>query len=269
MDVCQGKACAKCVEACQYDAIDLDMKETSMTVSVGAIVVATGWEPYDAKAIENLRFGECANVITNVMMERLASPDGPTGGRIVRPSDGKPVETAVFVQCAGSRDEEHLPYCSGICCLASLKQATYVREANPESKAHIFYIDLRAKGSYEDFLVRVEQDENIIVRKGKVAKIEEDPQTKDLEIEVEDILGGGKLRMKADLVVLATGMVPSIKASPLPATLGFDEYGFCAADGQPAGIVAAGTAKLPTDVATVVQDSTGATLQAIQIARQK
>ncbi|MCX8036471.1 MAG: CoB--CoM heterodisulfide reductase iron-sulfur subunit A family protein [Candidatus Sumerlaeia bacterium] len=264
MKACKGKECAKCVEACKYGAIDLDMKSTRLTLNVGAIVVATGWVPNDASRITNLGFGTCANVITNVMMERLAAPNGPTQGKILRPSDGKPVQTAVFVQCAGSRDENHLPYCSSVCCLASLKQANYLREQNPESKAYVFYIDLRAGGIFEDFLTRMQSDPAIMVQKGKVAKVQEDPATRDLHIEVEDILGGGKLRMRADLVVLATGMVPGLRATPLPLQLACDEYGFCAADGQLPGIVPAGTAKGPTDVATAVQDATGAAIKAIQ-----
>lgn len=268
MDVCQGKECAKCVVACPYDAIDLDMAPKSLKLNVGAVVVATGWDPNDATTIDNLGFGSCENVITNVMMERLAAPNGPTKGKILRPSDGKPVQTVVFVQCAGSRDENHLPYCSGVCCLASLKQASYLREQNPDSQAHVFYIDLRATGAYEDFLVKIQEDENVFVKKGKVAKIEEDPATKDLTVEVEDILGGGKMRMKADMVVLATGMIPSLAAGPLPLELNCDEYGFCAVGAQPRGVVVAGTAKGPTDVASAIQDATGAALEAIQSMRQ-
>ncbi|MBM3333882.1 CoB--CoM heterodisulfide reductase iron-sulfur subunit A family protein [Candidatus Sumerlaeota bacterium] len=268
MGVCAGSGCAKCVQACKYNAIELDMAPQNVRLNVGAIVVATGWEPKDAAAMENLGFGKCANVITNVMMERLAAPSGPTGGKILRPSDGKPVRTAVFVQCAGSRDENHLPYCSAVCCLASLKQATYLREQNPEATAHVFYIDLRATGTYEDFLVRTQGDANIVVKKGKVAKVQENPETKDLVVEVEDILGGGKLRMNADLVVLATGVVPSQKTCPLPFEIRCDEYGFCAAGDQPPGVIAAGTAKAPSDVATAIQDATGAALKAIQCVRQ-
>ncbi len=139
-----GKACQN---ACKYNAIDLGLKQETITIKANSVVVATGWNPYDANKIDTLSFGTVKNVITNMMMERLASPTGPTGGKIVRPSDGKPVGNIVFVQCAGSRDENHLPFCSYICCLASLKQTTYIREQNPESKAHIFYIDIRTPGS--------------------------------------------------------------------------------------------------------------------------
>jgi quinone-modifying oxidoreductase subunit QmoA len=259
--------CSKCVEACPYGAIDLSMTPKTLNLSVGSIIVATGWAPYDAARIDNLGFGSARNIITNVMMERLAAPGGPTHGKILRPSDGKPVRRAVFVQCAGSRDLNHLAYCSGVCCLASLKQATYLRKQNPESEVYIFYIDLRAPGVFEDFLVQVEQDKHVVLKKGKVARVEEDPATHDLWIEVEDILEGGKLRLQADLVVLATGMTPSTREAPLPLALQYDQYGFCAGD-QPRGVIPAGTTKAPVDVASAIQDATGAVLEAIIAMRQ-
>lgn len=254
-------------EACKYDAINLDEEPKRLTLNVGAIVVATGWAPADASSLDLLGFGRCENVITNVMMERLASPDGPTGGKILRPSDGKPVESVIFVQCAGSRDANHLPYCSGICCLASLKQTTYLREQNPASTARVFYIDLRASGVFEDFLKKVEEDEKVTLTKGKVAKVEEDEATKDVTVEAEDILGGGKTRARADLVVLATGMTP--ESDGCDAALGAkrDGNGWLLADGQRDGVVLAGSAKGPMDVAAAIQDATGAALKAIQWAR--
>ncbi len=123
------------------------------------------------------------NVISNVMMERLASPGGPTAGKILRPSDGKEVKNIGFVQCAGSRDENHLSQCSTICCMASIKQAFYVRDQYPDSKAEIFYIDLRTPGRYEKFLNRAEADENITFTKGKVAQVSEDPATGDVTVD--------------------------------------------------------------------------------------
>jgi quinone-modifying oxidoreductase subunit QmoA len=262
-DACEGESCAKCVEACPYEAIELNMAPSAIRLSVGAIVVATGWEPADAKAIEGLGFGQHKNVITNVMMERLAAPNGPTQGKIVRPSDGEPVKTVVLVQCAGSRDENYLPYCSSICCMASLKQATYVREQFPDAKVYMYYIDVRAPGVYEDFFNKVKEDENFILKKGKVVKIEEDAATKELTVTAEDIQGGSLVHTKADLVVLASGMVSSIKNSPLPMNLQYDEYGFLAPGAQPAGIIAAGSAKGPLDVSASIQDATGSALEAI------
>ena len=159
-------------EACKYDAVDLEMEAKTLNLNVGAVVWATGWKPYDAAKIDNLGFGQHANIITNMMMERLAAPNGPTKGKILRPSDDKEPESVAFVQCAGSRDENHLPYCSYICCMASLKQATYVRERYPDAKIYIFYIDLRAPGHrYEKFYNMIKEDENIFLVKGKVAEV--------------------------------------------------------------------------------------------------
>lgn len=251
--------CGTCVDTCKYGAIDLDMPAKTIDLKVGSIVMATGWQPYDAAKIDNLGFGACQNVITNVMMERLAAPNGPTKGKIVRPSDGKEPRSVVFVQCAGSRDENHLSYCSAVCCLASLKQATYIREQNPDSKVHLFYIDVRAQGKYEDFYANVQSDENVSLVKGKVAKVTEDPATGDVTVEAEDILPGTKSRVTADLVVLATGMVPTPVGSNIPVTC--DENGFVVSG---KGIYAAGVAKRPSDVAAANRDATGAALRAIQ-----
>src|SRR5215813_15557847 len=184
---CRLTECAKCVEVCEYQAIDLSMQKRSMTLKAGAVIVATGWDPYDAGRIDNLGYGRYPDVITNVMMERLAAPNGPTNGQIVRPSDGRPVESAVFIQCAGSRDQNHLGYCSGICCLASLKEAIYLREKNPNARAHVFYIDLRTPGTYEFFQKKVLGDDQITITKGKVARITEDKAAGRLVVEAEDI----------------------------------------------------------------------------------
>ena len=262
--VCTLTECAKCVEACEYDAIDLNMVSKTFDLKVGAIIMATGWMPYDATRIDNLGFGRYSDVITNVMMERLAAPNGPTKGKIVRPSDGKPVNSVAFIQCAGQRDETHLGYCSGICCLASLKQATYVRERNPESRSYIFYIDLRTPGTYEFFSKKVLGDPNISTLKGKVARIVEDPVTKELIVEAEDILLAEILRVKVDLVVLATGMVSSAEEKKTAADLQYDKDHFLLTEQPAPGIFAAGCARGPVDVATAVQDATAAALKSMR-----
>ncbi len=262
--VCQLKECAKCVEVCKYDAIDLDMQPKNLNLKVGAIIMATGWNPYDAKKIDNLGFGRYADVITNVMMERLAAPNGPTKGRIVRPSDGQPVRSVAFVQCAGSRDENHLGYCSGICCLASLKQATYILEQDPEARIYIFYIDLRAPGTYEFFSQKVQRSGNVTTIKGKVAKIIEDGTTRELIVEAEDTLSMEKIRVGVDLVVLATGMAPSLEDRKPEGPVGYDRDHFVLPDETAPGIYAAGCARGPVDVATSVQDATAAAMKAIR-----
>jgi len=256
-------SCGKCVEVCAYDAIDLNMQPQTTEIEVASIVYATGWKPYDASKIENLGYQTVPNVISNVTMERLAHGQGPTNGRILRPSDRKPVGTVAFVQCAGSRDENHLPYCSTICCLASLKQARYIREAHPDAKVYVFYIDIRSPGKYEDFVMATQQDENIAFIKGKVAKITAG-QDGNVVIEAEDVLNEGKVTLEVNLAVLATGMEPSIRGEKLPDAVRLDENGFIAPNLQENGIISAGVAKFPGDVNTSIQDSTGAALKAIQ-----
>jgi quinone-modifying oxidoreductase subunit QmoA len=258
----------RCTQACKYNAIELNMQPKVLTEKVAAIVVTTGWKPYDAKKLDNLGFGRYPNVITNVMMERLASSNGPTQGKLLRPSDKKPVQSVIFAQCAGSRDENHLAYCSGVCCLASMKQATYVREQIPAAQIQIFYIDVRAMGKFEDFYSTVQKDDNLKFIKGKVAKIEEDPATQDVIVEAEDTLSGEKIRSRADMVVLATGMVPTTAGDRLPMDVAYDEFGFVISDGSQKGVYAAGCAKRPVDVASALQDATGAALKAIQCLRR-
>ena len=250
-------------------AIDLDMGEETIEVKVGAVIVATGWQPYDVTKLDNLGAGQFDNVVTNVVMERLAALNGPTEGKILRPSDGKEPTTVAFAQCAGSRDENHLPYCSAVCCMGTLKQARYVREKLPEAKISIFYIDIRAIGRFENFYYELLEDENISFIKGKVAKITEDAATKNPIVEAEDVIGGGKISEQFDLVVLATGVVPSTADSPIPGvSLSNDENGFLVDSPNGEGIFAAGCVKRPLDVSRSVKDGTAAVMKAIQIIRR-
>lgn len=262
---CPGAECGKCLPACQFDAIDLAMKAEEVTLRASCIVWATGWKPYDASRIQNLGFGQFKNVVTNVMFERLAALDGPTKGKILRPSDGKEAKRVVFVQCAGSRDEDHLPYCSAVCCTASLKHACYVREAYPDSKVEIFYIDLRVAGTAEDFLTRVQADAGVAFNKGKVGQILEDPKTGDLTVVAEDIAGTSKTkRVQADLVVLATGLVPEVRDADLPEGISKDEHGYLVSNKE-GGQIAVGCARAPSDVVRSVQDATAASLLGMQL----
>jgi quinone-modifying oxidoreductase subunit QmoA len=231
---------------------------------VAAVVAATGWAPYDASKIDNLGFGKHANVLTNVILERLAASDGPTGGKILRPSDGKAPQTVAFVQCAGSRDENHLPYCSAVCCAASLKQATYIRALYPDAKIVIFYIDIRTPGRLEDFYVKVAADQKIELIKGKAAKVEEDPGTGDLLVTAEDALSGKKTTLRVGLVVLATGIVP--QTSGLPPGFPRNEFGFVSQPPEGQGLYSAGCARRPGEVSSTVQQATGAALKALQCA---
>lgn len=261
---CKSDCGLKCKAACKYDAIDLDMKPETIKIKAGSIVLATGWKPYDAKKIDNLGFGTTPNIITNVMMERIASGNGPTQGKITRPSDGKEVKKIAFVQCAGSRDENHLAYCSAVCCMASLKQITYVREQYPDSEAYMFYIDVRTPGTaYERFFNKIKDDKNVKLIKGKVAKVSGAPNG-DVIVEAEDIFAGGKIKVQVDMCVLATGMQPTISEVKLPSDIKINENGFAVIGEDQKGIYAVGCVKDPMDVAKSVQGATGAALKAIQ-----
>ncbi len=256
-----AEGCRACVDACRYQAIDLDQQMERKTLEVSAIVAATGWAPYDARKIDNLGFGKYPNVITNVIMERMAAANGPTGGKILRPSDGKPPETVAFVQCAGSRDENHLPYCSAVCCSASLKHATYVRAALPDSRVTIFYIDIRTPGRLEDFYAKVATDSKLELLKGKAAKVEQETSSNDLLITAEDVMSGKKITRRFNLLVLATGIVP--QTAGLPDGFSRDEYSFLRDSNREGGLYAAGCVKRPEEVSAAVQDATGAALKAL------
>jgi quinone-modifying oxidoreductase, subunit QmoA len=258
----------KCVEACKYDAIELDMRPRTITAKVGAIVWATGWRPYDATKIDNLGFGKFKNVVTNVIMERIASVSGPTGGKILRPSDNNEIKSIGFVQCAGSRDENHLPYCSAICCLASMKQATYVRSQYPDAEVHMFYIDVRSPGRMEDFYTKVQEDEKFHFHRGKVAKIEENPANGNLILHAENTLTGELTKTEVEMAVLATGMVPNTADAKPPLETPIDDFGFIVSNSGK-GVIGAGVAVRPLDVASTIQDATGAALKAVNIGMRR
>ena len=252
-------------EACKYDAVDLTMEAKTLNINVGSIVWATGWQPYDATNMDNLGFGQYPNIVTNMMMERLAAPNGPTKGNILRPSDDKEPASIAFVQCAGSRDENYLPYCSYICCMASLKQATYVRERYPEAKIYVFYIDLRTPGyRYEKFYQKIKEDENIFLIKGKVAEVSEDPNSKNITVVAENALTGEKIRQEVEMAVLATGMQPTTATDKLPADLQYNDDGFILNNYEAGGMFGAGCANKPADVVSSNQNATGMALKAIQ-----
>jgi len=255
----------KIAASCGYDAIDLDATETSETIEVGAVVVATGWNPYPLEKLEDLG-GSLDDVIANVQMERLASPAGPTGGKILRPSNGEPPAKVAFVQCAGSRDLNHLPYCSGICCLASLKQATYVKDQLPDAEVTMYYIDRRTPGRNEDVLLKVSEIEGVDLVKGKVGRIQQ--VNGSLTLHVEDVAENTLIEAEADLVVLATGMMPAVGDEDLALFSRKDDDGFLLDDVE-SGITIAGVARRPEDVASSVRDATGAAARALMAAGRR
>ncbi|NOY63982.1 MAG: hydrogenase iron-sulfur subunit [Nitrospirae bacterium] len=175
------------------------------TVRVGAVVFTIGWKPYDATKLEEpFGYGKFKNVITNWELEEMVS-----NGGVKRPSDGSTPKSVVFIQCAGQRDENHLPYCSSVCCLTSLKQAKYIREANPDAGAFIIYKDMRTPGLYENFYKSMQDDEGVFLIKGEIQSIEENADG-SIQIKVENKLLNTIDVINADMVVLATGMVTNM-----------------------------------------------------------
>ena len=241
--------------------VDLGQQAETVDLNVGAIVMASGWDPYDATRIDNLGFGRFDNIVTNMMVERMASPSGPTAGKVLRPSDNEEPKSVGFVQCAGSRDENHLPYCSYICCMATLKQITYLREQSPDTDVYVFYIDIRSPGrKYENFYKKIKDDDKVKFIKGKVAEVKAGNSPGSVVLVAEDTIGGGKVEQEVELAVLATGMQPSGANAKIPG-IDYDEDGFVV---PKEGIIPCGCAKRPVDVVSSAQSATAAALKAVQ-----
>ncbi|MFA4915329.1 MAG: FAD-dependent oxidoreductase [Syntrophales bacterium] len=283
--------------------VTISQNGNSETVKVGAIVEATGWQPYDATKLDSLGFGKYTNVVTGIMVEEMACK-----GKFARPSDGKEAKSYVFIQCAGSRDKDHLPYCSSYCCLTSLKQAKYIREKDADAKVYIIYKDIRTIAQHEIFYKKVQEDPGIFLTKGEITGISEDNE-KNLVIDVDNTLLGENIQLKAEMVVLATGMVPAAgikmkeilsqgtteesckekkeevelppdtiipsdtlnlayRQGPEPPALryGFpDSHYICFPyETRRTGIYTAGCVRQPMDSASCMDDATGAALKAIQ-----
>jgi quinone-modifying oxidoreductase subunit QmoB len=191
-------------------SVELQNGGSTTQITVGSIILASGWKPYDAQKLTHLGYGCSPNVVTNIQMEEMVS-----NGGIKRPSNGGSVESIAFIQCAGSRDQDHLPYCSSVCCRVSLKQAMYVRAQYPDAKIYVIYKDIRSPAQYERFYTNVQEDEAIFLTKGEIAAVTVDSDDQ-IAIDVRETLLGEDIRIKADLAVLATGMVPTTKVDEVP-----------------------------------------------------
>ena len=254
--------------ACKYNAIDLDQQEETIELKAGAVVFATGWKPFDANKIQPYGYDRFANVINNVEFERLMDPHGPTGGKLLRPSDGKEAKNIAFIQCAGSRDRNYLRHCSRFCCMASLKQTQYVIEKyGDEGKSTIYYIDILSIDRFEDFYRNVQNDANVSFIKSKVAKVEADKEGNPV-LHGVNTEGYHRYANTHDLVVLATGMEPSVDFKGLPIKIAVNEEGFIEHDEANGGIFAAGVAADAMDVNRAVQHATAAALRAVQVVNQ-
>ena len=276
-DACLGLfplACGKCGEACERQAINYDMAPEIVEVDVGAIVVATGYELYQDEAVMAYAYMDHPDVMDGLEFERLLSASGPTGGGLIRPSDGKVPREVVFIQCAGSRNPEHgLPYCSKICCMYTAKHAILYKHRVPDGQVYVFYIDVRAGGKgYEEFVTRAMEEDDTVYIRGRVSKVfsrdSADHSGRKVVVWGVDTLTERKVEIAADMVVVAAAMVPSAGNRILSQVLGVDvdEFGFYTApdaemtpieSGVP-GIFLAGACLGPQDIPETVAQASGA-----------
>lgn len=263
-----GKRCKICQKVCPKQCINFEDKDEIIEEDVGAIIVATGYDIMPTSEFGEYGYGKYADVVTSLQFERMVCASGPTLGDLQRPSDGKKPETVVFIQCVGSRDPAHYyPYCSKICCMYTAKQTILYRHKVPKGNAYVFYIDIRANGkNYEEFVRRAIEEEEAQYLRGRVSTVYKDGE--DLVVEGADTLTNSQVKIKADLVVLATAMVPpkGIKELAQKLGIGYDQYGFLTeahpklrpVETSTAGIYLAGACVSPRDIPDSVSEGSGA-----------
>lgn len=264
--------CRICEKFCTINAIDFEQKDTDATLHVGAIIVATGFDPFDPSGIPQYGYKRYRNVITSLEYERLICASGPTGGHLTRPSDKKPAETIAFIQCVGSRDLKNNRYCSSVCCMHATKEAMLAYEHDPKVKSYIFYMDLRAAGKgFQKYVARGEQEYNISYIRNRVAKITEDRNENPI-VWYEEPQSSKTEKMTMDLAVLATSLMPRKGVEELAKVLGveLDEYNFFKTDPfnpldtTKPGIFVCGCCREPTDIPESVAQASGAAERAAE-----
>jgi heterodisulfide reductase subunit A len=253
--------------------MDYNQKPEEITLEVGTIIVSSGFKVFDATRKPEYGYGKYENVITGLDFERLINASGPTGGKLLRPSDGKEPRSIAFIQCVGSRDENTNLYCSRVCCMYAIKNARLYKEKHPETDIYIFYVDIRAFGKgYEEFYKIAQDEYGIKFVKGRPSVIYEDPKTGALILNVEDTMLGMKLEKEVDLVVLSVGMEPGLDTESIGKALGVSR----GADGffleahpklRPVdtlveGVFLAGAAQGPKDIPDTVAQASGAAARA-------
>jgi heterodisulfide reductase subunit A-like polyferredoxin len=256
--------CLACEYACGVNAIDHNMVAEERQIKVGSLILAPGYQIYNAELSEEFGFGRYPNVVTALQFERLLSASGPTSGHILRPSDGRTPHRIAFLQCVGSRDQNH-DYCSAVCCMYATKEAIMAKEHHPQLDVHIFMMDMRAfsKG-YEAYYRRAEENYKVHYRRCRISAIRENPESHNLVLQIAT--NQGLVQEEFDLVVLSVGMEISESVRSLGKKLGLelDEYGFCHTvqfnpleTSQP-GIYAVGPFREPKDIPESVVEASGA-----------
>jgi len=264
--------CLSCQYACGREAIDHDMVETSEQVNVGAIILAPGYQIFNAELSQEYGLGRYSNVVTALQLERLLCASGPTEGHVQRPSNGEPAKKIAFLQCVGSRDQSH-DYCSSVCCMYATKEAVMIKEHDSDAEVRVFMMDMRAfsKG-YEAYYQRATKQYGVKYVRCRISELREDPATKDLIVHYatdQSSTNGGQSLIQEerfDLVVLSVGMEISESVKQLGRDLGveLDEYGFCHTtlfhplETTHPGIFAAGPFREPKDIPESVIDASGA-----------
>ncbi len=271
----QKGRCKTCEKFCDAGALSWDQEDAIIEEEVGAIVVATGYDLYPIINLGEYGGGQIADVIDGLAFERLLSASGPTAGEVRRPSDGKVPKEVVFIQCAGSRDpEKNLPYCSKICCMYTTKHAMLYKHRVHDGQPYVFYIDVRTAGKgYEEFYQRAVDEEDVVFFRGKVSRVfQEDGK---VMVWGADTLTGKKIEVAADLVVLATAIVPSQGTAELLQKLHIPEdvNGFSAeahaklrpAESPVPGFFLAGCGQGPRDIPETVAQASSAASKVITL----
>lgn len=256
-------ACGKCIKVCEKEAINYEETEKEIDINVGAIIVAIGFELFDASKIPEYGWGRYPNVITTFEFERLINAAGPTNGELVRPSDLEKPKKIAFINCVGSRDQRFNPYCSNFCCMESIKNSLLIKEHWPDVEVTIFYIDIRAFGKGFEELYTRSRKEGILFIHGRPGQIKEDSETKNLILTVENV-SEGILAIEFDLVVLSIGAEGSSESIPFP--IAKDSNGFYIeahpklrpVDTPNDGIFIAGGAESPKDIRETVTQASAA-----------
>ncbi len=267
--------CGACVKFCPTEAIDFEQKDELIEEKVGAVIVATGYDLFPQVRLPEYGGGKIPNVIDGLAFERLLAASGPTAGKVLRPSDGKTPLEVVFIQCSGSRDPERgVPYCSKICCMYTAKQAILYKHRVPQGQAYVFYIDVRAGGKgYEEFLNRAQEEDGVVYLRGKVSKLFQEGDK--IMVKGADTLSNRTVEIAADMVVLATAVIPRTSSRPIAEMLGLamDDHGFFTASDEELepmasvvpGVFLAGAGLGPKDIPETVAQASGAAAKVLSI----
>ncbi len=264
--------CVKCAEVCPFEnVINLEAQTTSIVLEVGSIIVATGYKEFDPTPLYHLKYNIYENVITQIELAQMLDLNGPTKGKLIRPSDGSPVRTLIMIQCVGSRDEEFNKYCSTICCSYACKHARIIKaERDSSIKIHVIYMDLRTFGVLEQYY-RECRELGIDFLRGRVAEIQQ-VSNGELKVITIDTLLQRSMELIADLVVLTPALIPSIESSDAAKKLNiaFDDSGFVFFVNNDLtltsidGIYACGTSIAPMDFPTSITLAKAAVLNVLK-----